>query len=472
MKKEVTSKIAIAITDLVLCFAPLFIALFLLGTIRGNIHQYLPQSQFDERILMHLGISFVCVIWLAVHYRHYTHRKPFWFELKELLTALLIFAVIELAIIAFSKSHMSRYLWVLTWMIALIAVPTGRVFIKMWLRRLGWSLRDTVIIGNKQNAVDAYIALQSESYLAFHIIGFVGKGEGIFAETFDIPEIADGNNLLNTIDKKTTQFVIALEDDELEARDKWISDLSKHGCTMVTVVPSIRGVPLYGTDMSFLFRHDVILLRITNNLGRLSSRLLKRGIDYLILLSAMPLAIVIFLVVALLIKLEDFKGQVFFTQERLGKNGKIFKCYKFRSMYSDQSFMQEWLDNNPDEKAYYEKYHKYTKDPRVTKVGKVLRKTSLDELPQLINVFKGEMSFVGPRPYMVNEKVKIGDNFSLISRVKPGITGLWQVSGRNEADFHTRVDLDAWYVRNWSIWNDIAILFKTVTVVIKRSGAY
>ncbi|HDL2943609.1 TPA: sugar transferase, partial [Mannheimia haemolytica] len=120
-------------------------------------------------------------------------------------------------------------------------------------------------------------------------------------------------------------------------------------------------------------------------------------------------------------------------------------------MYSDQSFMADWLEMNPEEKAYYNIYHKYMNDPRITKVGSFLRKTSLDELPQLLNVFKGEMSLIGPRPYMVIEKKDIGNKISLVLGVKPGITGLWQVSGRSDTDFDTRVQMDVWYMKNWSL---------------------
>ena len=161
-----------------------------------------------------------------------------------------------------------------------------------------------------------------------------------------------------------------------------------------------------------------------------------------------------------------------FTQKRLGKNGKEFNCYKFRSMCSDQSFMQKWLQDNPEEKRYYEKYHKYINDPRITKIGKFLRRTSLDEIPQLINVLKGDMSLVGPRPYMINEKNDIGQKASLILEVKPGITGLWQASGRSDVCFEERVGIEIWYIKNWSLWNDLVILIKTLEIVFQKKGAY
>jgi len=134
--------------------------------------------------------------------------------------------------------------------------------------------------------------------------------------------------------------------------------------------------------------------------------------------------------------------------------------------------LQEYLQNNPQEVENYRIYHKYENDPRITKIGNFIRRTSLDELPQIINVLKGEMSLIGPRPYMLNEKEKIGSRLKDVLAVKPGISGLWQVSGRSQLDFHTRVDLDVYYTKNWSLWLDIIILVKTIKVVLFREGAY
>lgn len=143
-------------------------------------------------------------------------------------------------------------------------------------------------------------------------------------------------------------------------------------------------------------------------------------------------------------------------------------------MYENaDEILQKFLSENPEYKEEWETYAKLRrKDPRVTHVGKWLRKYSLDELPQLINVIKGEMSLVGPRPYLPREREKIGSYLSVICMTVPGMTGLWQVSGRNEVAFEGRLQMDAWYVRNWSLWQDIILLLKTVKVVLGRNGAY
>jgi undecaprenyl-phosphate galactose phosphotransferase len=166
-------------------------------------------------------------------------------------------------------------------------------------------------------------------------------------------------------------------------------------------------------------------------------------------------------------------GKPFFGHTRIGQGGKPFQCYKFRSMVVNaQEVLVKLLANDPMAKAEWDRDFKLKNDPRVSQLGAFLRRSSLDELPQLWNVFMGHMSLVGPRPIVQAELDRYGDDKDYYLMAKPGMTGLWQVSGRNDVDYATRVYLDSWYVKNWSLWSDIAILFKTVSVVTKRSGAY
>jgi len=209
--------------------------------------------------------------------------------------------------------------------------------------------------------------------------------------------------------------------------------------------------------------------------NRLKSRYriwLKELSDFVLFLIAFPLLLPLMAFIAYKIKKEEPKGSIFFKQERMGKDNGTFICYKFRTMAKNgNELLERYLKEHPKEIQAYAKYHKYENDPRITKIGHFLRKTSLDELPQIFNVLKGEMSFVGPRPYMLNEKEKIGDSLETILTVKPGITGLWQVNGRSEVDFISRVELDIWYIRNWNLWMDLVILLKTVKTVLIRKGA-
>ena len=165
-------------------------------------------------------------------------------------------------------------------------------------------------------------------------------------------------------------------------------------------------------------------------------------------------------------------GPLFFTQTRIGKDGKEFKLYKFRSMVvgADEK-LKDYLEKNEEAREEYNTYKKLKNDPRITKVGKFIRKTSLDEFPQFINVLKGEMSLVGPRPYLPKEKDDMGNMINTITNMKPGITGLWQVSGRSEVTFKERLGMDREYYYNWSLKWDIKILLKTIKNCVLRKGA-
>lgn len=199
----------------------------------------------------------------------------------------------------------------------------------------------------------------------------------------------------------------------------------------------------------------------------------KRLFDIVAGMILLALGIPLMGIVALLIKL-DSEGPVLYIHSRLGKNGCYFHCYKFRTMKQNcDSALEEYLRTEPAAGKEWEKFAKLRCfDPRLTIVGTTLRKYSIDELPQLINVIKGEMSLVGPRPYLPREEKQMGYSASIILQTTPGITGLWQVSGRNSVDFCGRLRLDTWYVRNWTLWLDMIILFKTIRVVLTGRDAY
>lgn len=198
-------------------------------------------------------------------------------------------------------------------------------------------------------------------------------------------------------------------------------------------------------------------------------KFLKRLID--ILGSSLGLLILspLFLMVAIAIKKEDKKGTVIFSQVRVGKNGKEFKMYKFRSMCVDAEIkLKELLKYNEVEGAMF----KMKDDPRVTKIGRFIRKTSIDELPQLLNVLKGDMSLVGPRPPLKREVKEYSTYDKQRLLIKPGCTGIWQISGRNNVGFKKMVEMDILYIKRLSILNDIKIMFKTLWIMIKPNGAY
>ena len=199
---------------------------------------------------------------------------------------------------------------------------------------------------------------------------------------------------------------------------------------------------------------------------------LKRVLDLVFGLLLLPFILPALLLCMLTIKL-DSKGPVIFKSERIGRNGKKFFIFKLRTMCLDaEQKLQKILNENSAMREEWEKDQKLRNDPRVTRLGKVIRTLSLDELPQIFNVLRGDMSFVGPRPIVENEIRKYGIKAASYISVRPGITGLWQVSGRSEAGTEGMIMFDPYYVRNWSLWLDLVILFRTLRAVWERRGAY
>lgn len=463
--------VALAISDLISFILSMYAAMWVLSVTMPHFYERVPEDQIAPWITLHWMLAACCVAWIGIRLRHYLYRKTYWFELKEILRTLVIFAFFEMAIMAFAKWYFSRYVWLLTWFFAAIFVPFSRVLAKNILIKTGIWMRDTWIIGCNNNALDAYNAINSEKNLGLKVIGFISekKYEKKVAIR-DIPIVVSDTSILDKIDKYT-QFIVAVETDQSEIRNNWLREFMIRGYRYVSVVPTLRGMPLDNTDMAFIFSHEVMIFRVQQKLAKLSSKFLKRSFD---IIGSLSLIIVLSpLLIYISKKVKKDGGTAIYGHERIGKNGKPFKCLKFRSMIiNSQIVLEELLNADEQAKAEWEATFKLKNDPRVTEIGHFLRRTSLDELPQLFNVLKGEMSLVGPRPVIAEELERYNNEVDYYLLSKPGMTGLWQVSGRSDVDYDTRVYLDAWYVKNWSMWNDIAILFKTISVVLKKDGAY
>jgi Undecaprenyl-phosphate galactose phosphotransferase WbaP len=213
-------------------------------------------------------------------------------------------------------------------------------------------------------------------------------------------------------------------------------------------------------------------LEVPQRLFHRGSAFAKRVLDSTAALIVLIVVSPLLLALAAAVKLTS-RGPVFFAHQRLGRDGRAFKALKFRTMVIDgKRVMREWLKAHPECGEEWERDHKLKFDPRVTGLGRLLRRFSLDELPQLLNVMAGQMSLVGPRPIVTEEIEKYGRSYDLYKRVLPGITGLWQVSGRNNVTYEERVRFDEYYVRNWSVWLDVYILVRTVGTVLSGDGAY
>jgi len=438
MKNNVSRLILVCFDLLLIYLSILFAYVFRefvepsLGTqIMGDITHY------TEQLLV-----YILVISTLVSYGVYKHRHDFWEETYLIAKSLLLSLVLFLSYLALSKSigEYSRLVVVLSFVLMALLLPIGKYLLKKKFSLFGFWQRKAEVVSQDSEVINEvfgnkYLGYEKSTHLNAQVVFF------------------DTNGLTKEeVDKQLSKLT-------LEKKE-------------VIFIPLLNTFNFSKARIIELFNSRTNMIVLENSLFKRRNTFLKRFTDLFLSILLVPLLIPIFAIIILFMKKEEPKGSVFFKQDRIGKDGKRFVCYKFRSMFENgDDVLEEYLKNNPNEIACYEKYHKYQNDPRITKIGNLMRKTSLDELPQIINVFKGEMSLIGPRPYMFNEKEKIGTKFDMVMAVKPGITGLWQVSGRSDVDFHSRVDIDVYYTRNWNLWLDFVILLKTIKTVVFREGA-
>lgn len=436
--------------------------------------------------------SLVAVFFLVYSWfkGYYSKRCAVSLDLANLFKAVFIAAGLQSVLAGLVGDRAILIGLLTTWGIALVLIPFARVGVKRWLYNIGAWTRPTVVIGAGKNARKTAEAIQSDWLLGFNIVEFIdcrrdknkplSESEQVVA--FKNPGFIDvyGHRIpirqVDDLTSRTFQSLghphVVVATDTMEfwdiVRILYEQDIPY---SSLTIAPSLGGVPMIGLGVSHVFRHDVLMLTVQNNLSNFIPRLTKRAFDVLaaplILLALSPLM----LTVALLVRATG--KNVFYGHQRIGLNGKTFPCYKFRSMVNNsKEVLEDLLNNNPEARAEWERDFKLKKDPRITWIGAIIRKTSIDELPQLWNVIRGDMSLVGPRPVVADELERYEDKQNLYHMVRPGITGLWQISGRNDVTYEERVSLDSWYSRNWSLWYDLVILSKTAEVVLKRSGAY
>jgi Undecaprenyl-phosphate galactose phosphotransferase WbaP len=422
----------------------------------------------------YMAWSFLAVVGLTqmlTRYQHYSDRRPFWDQVGDFIRLSGSLALLDMTLVAVTRWNSSRLWWAVSWVMVFLALLAMRAVTRWCLSQMGYWTRPTLIIGTGRNALDAADALRSEPGLGFSVQGFVPVGPDLWPQNQEAQPRIPLEQIEHLASRPGIQWVIALEHAQSDQREHWLRSLSQSGAPDISVIPAMRGVPLYGTDMSYFFSHEVALLRMRNNLRRWPARLTKRIFDTVVAATLLVLLSPIMLYVALRIRQDG--GPALFAHWRVGRQGQLFPCYKFRSMVVDaEQQLEALLQERPDLRKEWTREQKLKNDPRVSAIGHFLRRTSMDELPQLINVLRGEMSLVGPRPVVRSEMARYGKDEVYYQMVRPGMTGLWQVNGRSDADYDARVYLDSWYVKNWSLSYDLIILFKTVGVVMQRNGAY
>lgn len=349
---------------------------------------------------------------------------------------------------------------------ACVVIPTTRGITRRMCSRYAWWGYPIVLFGDGDQSLSVLRKLKADPRLGLRPIAVVADGSS--HEQLEEVPVCDFE-ALDTVFRGVKHAVVVASD---FSQSEFAKVLERAGAAFphLIVIPDtdfLGSVGGYTQD-----RMGVRGLQVRNNLLLAGSRIAKRAIDLAFCLALMPLALPLMAVIAILVGVES-GFPVFYSQKRLGQDGRTFHLWKFRTMVRNAAeVLERSLANNPELKKEWAENQKLRNDPRVTRIGKVLRKASLDELPQLWNIVKGEMSLVGPRPIVHDEIAKYKEAYPLYTKAIPGLTGLWQVSGRNHTTYTERITYDSYYVRNWSFWMDIYLLARTVTVVLTGHGAY
>ncbi len=349
----------------------------------------------------------------------------------------------------------------------LAAVPLLRTFLRAKLVNCNWWGVRCIIVDSHRRINSHYALHKKHAVSGIRPVGFIQKSvpENLKPE-FKDEYLGTVANVRNSISSLRAHCALVHRcgrpDHEIFAYvAKHLSSFSR-----IIIIPDDDRLP----SLWSLGRNGGICLE--DRLMRPFSQFVKRTMDVVLSLGGMITLFPLFIIIAIWTKVTA-PGPLFFGHERIGKHGRRFKAWKFRTMVvNSQEVLEKTLAENPEMREEWEATYKLQNDPRITGPGHFLRKSSLDELPQLWNVLKGEMSLVGPRPIVVGEVDRYKDTFRNYLRVTPGVTGFWQVSGRNLTTYDRRVELDDYYVMNWSIWFDLYILVRTVKTVVFREGAF
>lgn len=409
-----------------------------------------------------IALGAVAILWLDAQ-AHYRQRLPYWEHVGHIVTVC-VAGMVACGAIQFAFHKVYSRIWLgLDWACLCIFLFAGRGITHAMLERIGKWRIPSVLIGTGPTAESAMHALAREKRMGYDIV------EQLSPATLDQFSAAGAwTQLLAACE--ASHIFLALEGNDIDEHKTALKALVRERLPC-SVIPPWLGLPAGTLSPHYFMMHDVVMLHDTNRLNLLLPRFLKRTFD--IIVSGTLLLLISPILVAAAIGVKMDGGPVFFSQPRVGKHGKIFRCYKFRSMRVDaEEFLNQYLATHPQEAEEWKKYQKLKRDIRITSVGQIIRRTSVDELPQLLNVLKGDMSLVGPRPIMPGQEEYYGDDFVFYESVRPGITGPWQVSGRNRLTFSERVLLESCYARNWSLWMDIVILLKTIPAVLKQGQAY
>jgi Undecaprenyl-phosphate galactose phosphotransferase WbaP len=390
-------------------------------------------------------------------------------EIKKLLSATSLGFMLIILITFWDKSssNYSRFILTTTWMIALVLVQSDRWLTRIIGRKLDFWGEPVAVVGAGPQSQQIEKFLQDRMRLGMRPVlivdGSIDYEESVLASLH--------KSNISTVILVTSEMPAKLLTAFINSqRFGYYRKRGEKYIPRLILISSLGWVGSQGVkahDLDGLLGLEVNQ-QLLNKWPNSFKRLIDLVLTFIFVIIFAPFLLLIMALIGL-----DSPGGIFYMQKRVGRDGQIFKMWKFRTMMADaEQKLQSLLDSNPSMRKEWKINQKLKNDPRITRIGKFLRKFSLDEIPQLINVVKGEMSLVGPRPYFPEQQKIYGEGLMLYHRVRPGMTGMWQIRGRNNTDFKERARLDEYYIRNWSIWLDIYILLRTTQVVISNEGAY
>lgn len=446
---------------------------FLLFGLEVSIYIWLCRYlNIVSELILNSGILYFLFLFI---YGHYSLRTSLiWDEIKQLCKSHFCFFIALLVLVPHATGYERRLilgiLVIIMFLVTLFLSRTIRiVFRNQWARR-------TLVIGTGAEAARIGKITNNNRFALTKVMAYIDV-----SDNDELKQINQENLIMNSpvfpyhqLDivirkEKIDQIVIAVPEATKEQIDI-IMDRIYDKVESVKYLPNVNGTMTFNSEVQDF--DGMLLIATSHDKISILDRIVKRLIDVFAGIMGCFLLIPLAVFVKLKYVLAGDHDSIIFSQERIGMNGTLIKIYKFRSMIPNaEAELERLMEENPKIKEEYLKNKKLRHDPRITPVGHFLRKTSLDEFPQFINVLKGEMAFVGPRPYLPREMDDMGIYYESIISVKPGITGMWQANGRSDVGFIDRCKLDDYYYRNWSIWLDLTIMYKTVKSVFYGKGS-
>lgn len=391
-------------------------------------------------------------------------------RLSMAVTSIFAVWVASLMLIADGLSWERGAFLALAFGILLVALPICRGTLRNLLAKTSWWGFPTLVCGSDATAVKAYKWLANNRRLGMIPVGVIGDARAVDLHSSDPAYAGNWSDARQAAEARRAYWAVVVPCRSGSTAPAELIAEYLSAAPHIYVLSDLSNLSdSWSKHQQFEGLSGTL---IQQNLMLPMPRLTKRCMDLVVSLVSGLLLLPLLFYIAVAVKLSS-RGPILYGHDRIGKDGKHFKAWKFRSMFENSNDVLEYyLEQHPDLRLEWEQDHKLRYDPRVTRIGRFIRKTSLDELPQIWNVVRGEMSLVGPRPIVNAEVVKYGPYYGLYTMVTPGITGVWQISGRNNTTYDERVQLDSYYVRNWSPWLDMYLLIRTIRIVLFAHGAY